>query len=95
VRPAPAVEAPFTIPVIHAGLGQKGQGASKTGYANGLEWVKTPPSRPSLGEMPTRDSTGLIRWDSDGELNSTLVKTVGTTSTTKSRRIVEITEGKR
>jgi uncharacterized protein len=94
VRPAPAVEAPFTIPVIHAGLGQNGQGASKPGYANGLEWVKAPLSKPSLGEMPTRDTTGRIRWDRDGEPQSTLIEAVGTTSTTKSRRIVEITEGK-
>jgi hypothetical protein len=93
VRPAAAVEAPFTIPVIHAGLDQPGQGASKTGYANGLEWVKTPISKPSLGGMPTRDSSGRIRWDRDAESNSTFIEAVGTTSTTKSRRIVEITEG--
>jgi hypothetical protein len=57
--------APFTIPVIHAGLGQKDEGAVQDRLR------------------------GRIRWDSDGALNSTLVKTVGTTSTTKSRRIVE------
>ena len=44
VRPVPAKEAPFTIPVIHAAS----QKPSPPGYANGLQWVKTPLAAPKL-----------------------------------------------
>jgi hypothetical protein len=75
VRPIPAKEAPFTIPVIHA-AGEK-----------------TPLTNPALPQMPTRDATGHIRYDRNGEPNSTFISAVGTTSTTASSRTIEVTEG--
>jgi hypothetical protein len=93
VRPAPAVEAPFKIPVIHADQGAHGPGGSAVGYANGLEWVKTPIAIPNLPHMPTRDAAGRIRHDDDGAITSTFIPAVGTTSTTKNRRVIEVTEG--
>jgi putative CocE/NonD family hydrolase len=90
VRPIPGKEAPFTIPVIHA-ASDKDKGAR--GYANGLQWVKTPLTNPTLPQMPTRDATGRIRYDKEGEPNSMFISAVGTTSTTASSRTIEVTEG--
>jgi len=89
VRPIPSQEAAFSIPVIHAEQG-KGKGV---GYANGLQWVKTPLTAPHGAQMPVRDATGRIRYDSEGQPSTTLVSAVGTTTTTSSKRIIEITEG--
>jgi hypothetical protein len=90
VRPVPPREAPFTIPVIHAERAHKKGGA---GYANGLQWVKTPLTAPSRAQMPIRDAGGRIRYDSEGQPTTTFVSAVGTTTTTSSKRIIEITEG--
>jgi uncharacterized protein len=86
VRPIPAREAPFSIPVIHAAK-------AGNGYANGVHWVKTPlPTSPGA-QMPTRDASGRIRYDREAQPTSTFVSAVGTTTTTASSRIIEITEG--
>jgi uncharacterized protein len=90
VRPIPEREAPFTIPVIHAG---RGEAKAVRGYTNGLQWVKTPLTTPNRAQMPTRDATGRIRYDSDGQPNTTFISVVGTTTTTASSRIIEVTEG--
>jgi uncharacterized protein len=93
VRPVPAREAPFTIPVIHEGHAEDGHARPVGGYANGLQWVKTPLATPNRAQLPTRDATGRIRYDNDGDLNTTFIPAVGTTTTTKSSRIIEVTEG--
>jgi len=90
VRPVPSKEAAFAIPVIHAEQAAKAGGV---GYANGLQWVKTPLAAPNRAQMPSRDANGRIRYDSEGQLNTTVVSAVGTTTTTTSKRIIEITEG--
>jgi uncharacterized protein len=90
VRPVPPKEAPFTIPVIHADLHDA---KSAGGYANGLNWVKTPLAAPKLPQMPIRDAAGRIRYDSEGSPVTTFIPAVGTTMTTNSSRIIEITEG--
>jgi uncharacterized protein len=89
VRPAPAVEAPFTIPVLHAGRAA----LNARGYANGLQWVKKPLATPNRGQMPIRDAAGRIRWDNDGQPSATLISAVGTTATVATNRTIEITEG--
>jgi predicted acyl esterase len=89
VRPIPKAEAPFTIPVIHAEQAIK----SGAGYANGLQWVKTPPTSANRGEMPVRDGAGRIRYDRESPPSTTYVPAVGTTKTTSSKRVIEITEG--
>lgn len=90
VRPIPAREAPFAIPIIHAGSGEP---KTAGGYANGLHWVKTPLTTSNRAQMPTRDATGRIRYDSDGQPITTFISAVGTTTTTASSRIIEVTEG--
>jgi hypothetical protein len=90
VRPVPRQEAAFTIPVVHTGAPQ---GNAAQGYANGLNWVKAPLAAPNRGAMPTRDSKGRIRYDSDRAPTSTFIAAVGTTATTGYKRIEEITEG--
>jgi hypothetical protein len=90
VRPIPERETPFTIPVIHAG---RGEGKAVRGYANRLQWAKTPLTTPNRAQMPTRDATGRIRYDREGQPTTTLISAVGTTTTTASSRIIEITEG--
>ena len=55
VRPVPAREAPFTIPVIHAEQASKKGGG---GYANGLQWVKAPLTASNRAQMPIRDADG-------------------------------------
>jgi putative CocE/NonD family hydrolase len=90
VRPVPAREAPFTIPVIHAEQANKKGGG---GYANGLQWVKAPLAASNRAQMPIRDADGRIRYDSEGQPATTFVSAVGTTLTTSSKRIIEITEG--
>jgi hypothetical protein len=89
VRPVPSKEAPFTITVIHAPPAK----LSAHGYANGLQWVKTPSAASSGAQMPTRDATGRIRYDRDEPPTATVISAVGTTSTVASKRIIEITEG--
>ena len=74
VRPIPRKEAPFTIPVIHAGRGG-------------------PTPTPDRAQMPIRDATGRIRYDSNGAPDTTFVSAVGTSITTVSSRIIEVTEG--
>ncbi len=90
VRPIPEFEAPFTIPVIHAG---GGEAKAVPGYTNGLPQVKTPLTTPNRAQMPTRDATGRIRYDRDGQPDTTFISAVGTTMTTASSRIIEVTEG--
>ena len=90
VRPSPEREAPFTIPVIHAGRGDAKGVRENT---NRLHGVKTPLTTPKGTQMPTRDATGRIRYDSDGQPNTTFISAVGTTTTTASSRIIEVTEG--
>jgi putative CocE/NonD family hydrolase len=90
VRSVPREEAPFSIPMIHAG-GHDPKGAG--GYANGLNWVKTPLAASNLPQMPTRDADGRIRYDSEGSPTKTFISAVGTTTTTSSSRTIEITEG--
>jgi putative CocE/NonD family hydrolase len=75
VRPIPAREAPFTIPVIHAVR------------------AKTPLTTPNRATMPIRDAMGRIRYESDGQPSTTFVAAVGTTTTSASKRMIEITEG--
>ena len=89
VRPAPAKEAPFTIPVIHAAPAK----LNTQGYANGLQWVKAPQAAPSAAQMPTRDATGRIRYDRDPQPTATFISAVGTTNTVALQRTIEITEG--
>jgi hypothetical protein len=89
VRPTPPREAPFTIPVIHAPPAK----LNAHGYANGLQWVKTPLAAPNGAQMPTRDSSGRIRYDRDTPQTATVISAVGTTATVSSNRIIEITEG--
>lgn len=86
VRPPPPSEAPFGIPVLHAA-------DAASGYANGLQWVKTPLAPTARAEMPSRDAAGRIRYDREGPPTSTFVSAVGTTTTTTLNRIIEITEG--
>lgn len=90
VRPVLPREAPFTIPIVHAATPD---GKAAKGYANGLNWVKAPLAAPNRGEMPIRDATGRIRYDSDRPPTTTFIAAVGTTRTTGSKRIEEITEG--
>jgi putative CocE/NonD family hydrolase len=85
VRPAPAQEAPFTIPMIHEGHTK----LKAQGYANGLSWVKPA----NLPQMPLRDANGRIRYDREPEPSTTVVSAVGTTATEATHRIIEITEG--
>ena len=73
VRPMPAMEAPFTIPVVHE--------------------VNAPLTTPQHARMPTRDATGRIRYDSDAAPDTSFISAVGTTTTTASSRIIEVTEG--
>lgn len=87
VRPPPAQEASFTIPMIHEGHVK----LNSQGYANGLSWVKAPLA--NLPQMPMRDADGRIRYDRDAQPSTTFVSAVGTTSTESTRRIIEITEG--
>jgi putative CocE/NonD family hydrolase len=75
VRPSPEREAPFTIPVIHAG----------PAHVDGPRGIHA--------QMPTRDATGRIRYDRDGQPSTTFISAVGTTTTTTSSRIIEVTEG--
>jgi uncharacterized protein len=90
VRPIPQQEALFTIPVIHAGR----SGAKAVPRdANGPRSVKTPLTNPNPAQMPNRDATGRIRYNSDGGPNTTFVSAVGTSITTASSRTIEITEG--
>lgn len=83
VRPPPAKEAPFTIPVIH----EERSKLATHRYANGLAWVKG-----SNARMPVRDADGKIRYDIDPKPSSTFIPAVGTTSTEATKRIIEITE---
>jgi hypothetical protein len=55
--------------------------------------AKTPLTNPTLPQMPTRDATGRIRYDREGEPNSTFISAVGTTSTSASSRTIEVIEG--
>jgi putative CocE/NonD family hydrolase len=89
VRPAPAREAPFTIPVVHAGRTK----LNSQGYANGLQWVKKPLATPNVAQMPVRDAAGRIRYDRDAQPSVTLISAVGTTATVSTDRTIEITEG--
>ena len=89
VRPMPGKETSFTIPQIHTG---RGQAKGPHGHADGLNWVKSPPTTPSA-QMPVRDASGRIRYDSDAPPTTTFVSAVGTTTTTATKRIIEITEG--
>jgi putative CocE/NonD family hydrolase len=89
VRPAPAREAPFTIPVVHAGRAK----LNSHGYANGLQWVKKPLATPNPAQMPIRDATGRIRYDRDAQPSVTFISAVGTTATDATDRTIEITEG--
>jgi putative CocE/NonD family hydrolase len=84
VRPIPAKEAPFTIPVIHEDRAK----LSARGYANGLDWVKGP-----TAQMPIRDAGGRIRYDREPKPTTTVVSAVGTTTTDSLHRLIEITEG--
>jgi hypothetical protein len=84
VRPAPAHEAPFDIPVIHVERSK----LAAHGYANGLNWVKG-----ASAQMPVRDADDRIRYDIDPMPSSSFVSAVGTTSTEATRRIIEIKEG--
>jgi len=84
VRPIPASEAPFTIPVIH----------SVRENRSALDRAKTPLTTPNRAPMPIRDSMGRIRFESDGPASTTFVPAVGTTTTSISKRIIEVTEGK-
>jgi putative CocE/NonD family hydrolase len=90
VRPIPETETPFTIPVTEAG---RGEGSAVRGHANGLQWAKTPLTTANRAQMPTRDATGRIRYDSQARPSTTVISAVGTTTTTASSRIIEITEG--
>jgi hypothetical protein len=89
VRPAPAREAPFTIPVIHAGRAK----LDSQGYANGLQWVKKPLATPNVAQMPMRDAMGRIRYDREAQPTTTFISAVGTTATVATDRTIEITEG--
>jgi hypothetical protein len=80
VRPVPAKETPFTVPVIHADAAGRHAGAGPA------------PSSPAA-QMPLREAQGRIRYDRDASPSSTLIPAVGTTSTTSSSRTIEITEG--
>jgi putative CocE/NonD family hydrolase len=84
VRPIPNEEAPFTIPVIHADSG---------GYANGLNWVKTPLAAASQAPSPIREAQGRITYNAEAHPTETVVAAVGTTITTATGRTIEITEG--
>jgi hypothetical protein len=90
VRPVPEREAPFTIPVIDT---DRGEGKAVRGYANRLQGAKTPLTAANLAQMPTRDATGRIRYDREGQPNTMFISAVGTTTTTASSRIIEVTEG--
>lgn len=83
VRPLPAQEAPFTIPVIHEDQSK----LAAHGYANGLNWVKG-----ASAQMPVRDAAGRIRYDIEPTPTSTFIPAVGTTSTESTKRIIEVTE---
>jgi putative CocE/NonD family hydrolase len=83
VRPIPAKESPFTIPVIHA----------VPEHPGALGTAKTPLTAPNRAPMPIRDATGRIRYESDGRADTTFVSAVGTTTTSVSKRIIEVTEG--
>lgn len=87
VRPAPAQEAPFTIPVIHA------VPARPHASAGGQPGVKSPPATAGGAQMPTRDATGRIHYDRDPQPTATFISAIGTTSTEATRRTIEITEG--
>src|SRR5581483_3752826 len=87
VRPAPAREAPFTIPVIHEVPIQPNTRGHTAAQA-----MQTPPSAPGA-QMPTRDATGRIRYDRSPKPTVTFVPAVGTTSTESVQRTIEITEG--
>lgn len=87
VRPAPAREAPFTIPVIHEMPMQP-----NTQGHTGAQGVKAPPPAPNT-QMPTRDATGRIRYNRGPKPTVTFVPAVGTTSTESVQRTIEITEG--
>jgi hypothetical protein len=55
--------------------------------------VTSPPTTPKPARMPTRDAKGRIRYDSDGPPDTSFISAVGTTTTTASSRIIEVTEG--
>jgi putative CocE/NonD family hydrolase len=83
VRPIPEREAAFTIPVIHAGHEDpRGPHTGKTAFL-----------APNPAQAPLRDSMGRIRYNNDGQAITTFVSPVGTTTTSVTKRIIEVTEG--
>jgi hypothetical protein len=77
VRPVPAREAPFDIPVIHADT----SGAAGSAQAS------------PAALMPMGDAQGRIRYDREASPSTTFVPAVGTASTTAASRTIEITAG--
>ena len=53
----------------------------------------TPLTTPNRAQMPIRDATGRIKYDREGQPDTTFISAVGTTTTTASSRIIEVTEG--
>jgi putative CocE/NonD family hydrolase len=92
VRPMPSHEAPFPIPVIHADAGHGARASG--GYANGLQWVKTPLTVAHAAEAPVRGADGHITYDAQAHPTVVSVPEVGTSVTTATDRIIEITEGR-
>jgi uncharacterized protein len=83
VRLIPEREAQFTVPAIHAGRED----------VNGPHRAKKALITPNRALMPTRDSTGRIRYDNDGQADTTYVSAVGTSTTSAFKRTIEVTEG--
>jgi putative CocE/NonD family hydrolase len=93
VRAVPKQEAPFDIPVIRPAAMAAGLGKAVGGYANGLQWVKTPVEAGSGAQMPVRNDQGRYKYNRSSIPQSTIVAAVGTTTTSSSTRNMEITEG--
>jgi len=93
VRPIPAEEAPFNVPVIRPATPAAGQAKAGGGYANGLQWVTTPIKQGSGAQMPVRDAHGRFTYNRGIAPKTTVVTAVGTATTTASTRTMEITEG--
>jgi putative CocE/NonD family hydrolase len=90
VRPGVEREEPFTIPVIHTG---PGEAKAVRDNAQGPHRLIAPPATPDAAQMPTRDAAGRIRYDSDGQPKTSFIPATGTTTTTASSQVIEITEG--
>jgi uncharacterized protein len=55
--------------------------------------AQTPVTVPSRASVPIRDPRGRIRFENEGQADTTFISAVGTTTTSVSKRMMEITEG--